>query len=71
MKAIEYRAYDREFPENFTWGHLDSPTLSKLAYTISNHIIHDLRKPPDERNLTPGLRKALNLIAEVTILQRW
>lgn len=69
MKAIESKTYDRAFPENFNWSHLDSPTFSDMALTISNHIIHELHnKLPADRNLTPGLRKALNLIAEVATI---
>ena len=62
MKVIECRDYNKEFPETFTWGHVDSIKLSSLAFNIVNHINHDLKK---DRNYVAGLRLALNLIAEV------
>jgi len=68
MKVIEATNYNREFPEQFTWGHLDSIKHANLAATIVNHIEHDLHNIPQNRNVTPGLRLALNLIAEVADL---
>ena len=63
MKVIECNNYNREFPELFTWGHIDSIKLSNLANTIVSYIEHD--RTTIDRNLTPGLRTALNLIADI------
>uniref|UniRef100_A0A6M3ILM3 Uncharacterized protein n=1 Tax=viral metagenome TaxID=1070528 RepID=A0A6M3ILM3_9ZZZZ len=64
MKVIECNGYNSEFPEVFSWGHVDSIKYSNLASNISNHIKHDLKTV--DRLLVPGLRKALNIIAEET-----
>jgi hypothetical protein len=63
MKAIDSQTFNREYPEQFTWGHLESPKLSSVANSIRGHIEHDLRTA--DRNYTPGLRQALNIIAEL------
>ena len=63
MRVKEHTNYNPEFPEMFTWGWLDSISLSNVTHTIVNHIEHDLRTP--ERNRVPGLRSALNIIAEI------
>ena len=67
MKASESRDYNREFPEQFTWGHIDSPQLSSIAAQIRNRIEHSFAHDPD-RVLIPGLRAALNDIADVAKL---
>ena len=63
MTVKETNSYNQEFPEMFPWGHLDSPKLCSIAFDIVNHINHDLKTP--QRVFTPGLRKALNIIAEI------
>lgn len=62
MKAKDHCHYNSEFPEQFTWGWIDSISLGNIAATIVNHIEHDLRRG---RNYVPGLRAALNIIADV------
>jgi len=65
MRAKDAATYNPEFPEMFTWGHLDSPKLSSIAFDIANEIAHDIRAcTSQDRLYTPGLRRALNLIAE-------
>ena len=64
MKVIEHTEFNKNYPENYTWGRIDSSKYSNLANIISNHIKHELRKDIEERNNVPGLRKALCLIAE-------
>ena len=62
MKVIECKDYNREFPELWTWGHVDSPKISSIASMLVAHIEHDIKK---ERNFVPGLRMALNIVAEL------
>ena len=62
MKVIEHAEFKSEYPEQYTWGRIDSITYSNLGNTLSNWILYDLKTI--DRNLVPGLRKALNLIAE-------
>lgn len=62
MKAIESQNYNQEFPETFTWGHIESIALTNIAYQLTAYIEHDLRTP--DRNYVPGLRAALNEIAK-------
>jgi len=65
MKVIEHVAFSKKYPENYAWGRIDSIIYSNLAGTISNHVEHEIRnKLPEDRVLTPGLRKSLLLIAE-------
>lgn len=63
MKVTEANDYDSEFPERFSWGHLDSPKLSSLSSMIATHIFKDLVTP--SRLYVPGLRQALNHLAEI------
>ena len=62
MKVKKCRDFDPNYPEVFPWGHLDSITVSNIASDIRNSIDHDLRT--SHRNLVPGLRVALNIIAD-------
>lgn len=65
MKVIEHAEFNKEYPEKYTWGRITSISYSDLANNISSYIDHELRKKlPEDRILTPGLRKALLLIAE-------
>ena len=68
MLVKDCKTFNPEFPEQFTWGHVDSPKLSDIANTIRNHIELDLRTY--SRNFVPGLREALLLIAEVAEVYR-
>jgi hypothetical protein len=62
MKVKDHASYNSEFPETFTWEWLDSIALTNITTVIVNHIEHDLRR---DRNYVPGLRAALNIIADV------
>ena len=62
MKVSEHAQFRPEFPEAYTWGRIDSIKFCNVATTISNYINHDLRSV--DRNLVPGLRQALNIIAD-------
>jgi len=64
MKVNKCNGYNSEFPETFSWGHINSIKFSSLASNISNNIEHDLKTV--DRILVPGLRKTLNIIAEET-----
>ena len=62
MKVKDHCHYNPEFPETFTWEWVDSISLGNVASGIVNQINHDVRR---DRNLVPGLRVALNTIADV------
>jgi hypothetical protein len=65
MKISEDKTFNLEFPEKYSWGHADSVAASNIGFSISACIEHEIRKNiPENRILTPGLRKALILIAE-------
>ena len=61
MKVKDHKDYNPEFPENFPWGWLDSQRLSCIASVYVNYIQNNLKS---DRNLVPGLRLALQVIAE-------
>lgn len=65
MKVKDCRDYEKDVPERFNWSLLDSPKLASAANYYCSAIAHELRKPVTERHLTPGLRFALNTIAEL------
>jgi len=64
MKVKDHDSYNQEFPENFTWGWVDSISLGNISSVIVNYIENDLKYSKD-RNLVPGLRLALHIIADV------
>ena len=61
MKIIDDNNYNREFPERYSWGLIDSISGSEIGYSIKTAILFDLQTA--ERNYTPGLRRALNIMA--------
>lgn len=52
-----------QFPEDENWNQVDSPKLQRLADELALAIREDLRSRT--RLLTPGLRLALQYLAEV------
>ena len=64
MTVKECPNFNPEFPELFPWGQIDSVNLDHITREIISHLKNELEKPTEERYLTPGLRKSLNLIAE-------
>ena len=62
MKADRHPDYRPEFPESFNWSKLDSIKLCDLALELANETKICLRD--NRRDLVPGLRFALNRIAE-------
>lgn len=62
MKVKDVHIYDQDIPEEFIWDCIDSPRLAYVATIISKRIKFDLAVKP--RNYVPGLRMALNIIAE-------
>jgi len=62
MKVKDHDSYNSEFPEQFPWGWIDSISLCNISAVIVNRIEHDLRR---DRNYVPGLRAALDIIADV------
>ena len=67
-RGSEMKDYDKNYPELYNWGLIDSIHLSELGTKISQCIQFDLGT--SERNFTPGLRYALNLIAEIADIER-
>lgn len=64
MKVKDHKDYNDEFPENFTWGWVDSLSLGNVSEVIVNYIKNDLKYSKD-RNMVPGLRLALRILAGV------
>ena len=62
MRVINDPKYSKVFPETYCWNMIDSMKYSYLADIICGEIRYDIAT--DERLLVPGLRKALNLLAE-------
>jgi len=62
MKVKDHNSYNPEFPETFTWGWVNSISLGGISSVIVNYIENDLQR---ERSYVPGLRKALDIIADV------
>jgi len=62
MKVYQDSKYNADFPENYTWNKIDSIKLSKIAVDLKGWLQHDLGSA--SRNLVPGLRKALDVIAQ-------
>ena len=63
MKAKDCADYDSNLPENFDWR-LDNPKLCGITSMIAARIAHSFRTDPNRQEI-PGLRAALNVIAEV------
>jgi hypothetical protein len=62
-KTAQYHhEYNSDFPEKFKWNLMDSYKLIDVSEKIAEEIKRDLKT--DDRNFTPGLRRALNIIAE-------
>ena len=61
MRLMKHKNYNSEFPEQFNWYIADSHLASKIAEEMKRLILSDLET--EERNLVPGLRKALNVFA--------
>jgi hypothetical protein len=65
----ESSSWNPQFPETFNWGMIDSPKLSSLADAIVAHIAHEIRQHETcDRILTPGLRTALVIMADIASL---
>ena len=62
MKVYQDSSYSAEFPETYDWNMVDSIKISKIAIDIKGWIQHCLKT--ETRSQVPGLRKALNIIAE-------
>jgi hypothetical protein len=58
-----HKHYNSEFPEEFTWGILDSYKLTALSLSIAAEIKACLKQKT--MNYVPGLRLALNMISEM------
>jgi hypothetical protein len=63
MLVRDHKVYNREFPELFNWGMIDSPKYSEIASEYQEMIRGDLKTA--NRNITPGLREALRVIANI------
>ena len=62
IKIINDPKFNPSYPEDYAWGKIDSLKFSNFGYALSNLIYQDLKTK--NRNLVPGLRKALNVMAE-------
>lgn len=62
MKVYLDSEYSVYFPENFNWSLVESPKTQVIAETIASAIFVDVVSR--DRNLVPGLREALRVIAE-------
>ena len=56
--------FNPNFPETFNFTLIDNHSLSILGTLLKVRIMADLQTP--DRNLTPGLREALNQIAKLS-----
>jgi len=63
MKIIDDPKYNRDFPETYTWGLIDSRTGSDLGFNLAAATMLRLTLPTDQRYEVPGLRTALNIMA--------
>lgn len=68
MKAKDHAEFDPLYPEKFNWGFLDSPVLSRLGQYFAQRILDESQTASSKRNSTPGLREALNAIAQEALL---
>lgn len=67
ITAKEHTAYDAQFPERFAWWPaVDQVGLCDLAMRLAEACQRDMETP--ERGKVPGLRHALNEIAQVARL---
>ena len=64
MKVYQDSKFNAKFPESYDWNMLDSIKVSKIALDIKGWLQHDLKNEAGTRLQVPGLRKALNIIAE-------
>ena len=65
MKVKDCADFKKEFPEIFHWNMLDSVKTINICDGICVWIDHEMHKPAHERNEIAGLRRALNIIAEL------
>ena len=62
-KVFRTANYDDSFPELYEdWQKIDSARLAEVSYYVVEAIYKDMKTK--ERNLVPGLRDSLNLLAE-------
>ena len=61
MRVRDHAGYDGEFPEKFPWESVNERSLCEIGPRIAQEIAKDFGK---ERRLVPGLRMALNCIAQ-------
>ena len=62
MKVAEDTNFNEQYPEHYPWGKIDSYLMCNTTNDIINHLNHDMKTV--NRNLVPGLRKALCIIAQ-------
>ena len=63
MKIIDDPKYDREYPEQYAWGRIDSRSGSELGHVMAAATLAGLMFPIDKRFEVSGLRRALNILA--------
>ena len=60
---IDDPKYNREYPEQYAWGRIDSRSGSELGYIMATAALAGLMLPIDQRFEVPGLRRSLNILA--------
>jgi hypothetical protein len=63
--VINSKQFNKEFPELFPWGAVDSYKLADLGVELSRRAESDLENPSFDRWLVAGLRVALVAIAKI------
>ena len=63
--VIKSHEFSSEFPERFEWERIDSPKLAEIAVELARRVVGESLLIPSQRIRTPGLRVALNAIAEI------
>lgn len=63
--VTQNREFNPEFPERFNWEGIDSPKLAEIAVELASRVVGESLLIPSQRIRTPGLRVALNAIAEI------
>jgi hypothetical protein len=64
MKVAQHPDYDARFPGKFQWGLLDSLKMGTFAAEVAMRLNRELQKDMLDRQVVPGLRLALHMIAE-------
>ena len=70
MKIIDDPKYNQDYPEQYKWGLIDSRSGSEIGYTLASATALRLSLPINQRFEVPGLRAALNIMANYFEVQQ-